>query len=185
MAIVIQEVDNSVVLNGAQTDKEGWVVSLNGAQNVVSISNKVVGLSASSEVGKTSVNGSTFDTAEELLEALSEVLFKAAAAGPEGPEGPQGPQGEQGPAGADGQQGPKGDSAYEVAVNEGFEGSEQDWLESLVGPQGEQGIQGEQGPQGEEGPQGPAWDPTSVTGYDPLAVQTLKNDAGTLTWVTD
>jgi hypothetical protein len=133
MAIVIQEVDNSVVLNGAQTDKEGWVVSLNGAQNVVSISNKVVGLSASSEVGKTSVNGSTFDTAEELLEALSEVLFKAAAAGPEGPEGPQGPQGEQGP----------------------------------------------------QGPQGPAWDPTSITGYDPLAVQTLKNDAGTLTWVTD
>jgi len=163
MAIVIQEVDNSVVLNGAQTDKEGWVVSLNGAQNVVSISNKVVGLSASSEVGKTSVNGSTFDTAEELLEALSEVLFKAAAAGPEGPQGPQGPQGEEGP---EGPQGPQGE-------------------EGPQGPQGEQGIQGEQGPQGEEGPQGPAWDATSVTGYDPLAVQTLKNDAGTLTWVTD
>lgn len=35
-----------------------------------------------------------------------------------------------------------GDSAYQVALNNGFVGDEDDWLASLVGPQGEQGIQG-------------------------------------------
>lgn len=44
--------------------------------------------------------------------------------------------------------GPKGDpgeSAYEVAVANGFVGTEADWLASLVGPQGPQGEQGEPG----------------------------------------
>ena len=50
--------------------------------------------------------------------------------------------------------GPDGKSAYEIAVEQGFEGSEREWLKSLVGPQGEQGIQGEVGPQGEKGDPG-------------------------------
>ena len=66
-----------------------------------------------------------------------------------------------------GAQGIQGLSAYQVAVQHGFEGTEAEWLISLkgekgetgpVGPkgeQGEQGIQGIQGPQGEPGPQGP------------------------------
>ena len=49
-----------------------------------------------------------------------------------------------------------GASAYEVAVSQGFRGSEAEWLASLVGPQGEQGPQG---PQGETGPQGPQGEP--------------------------
>lgn len=32
--------------------------------------------------------------------------------------------------------GPEGLSAYDVAVEEGFTGTEQEWLDSLVGPQG-------------------------------------------------
>lgn len=44
--------------------------------------------------------------------------------------------------------GKDGKSAYEVAVDEGFEGSERRWLESLKGEQGPVGPQGEQGPQG-------------------------------------
>lgn len=63
-----------------------------------------------------------------------------------------------------------GESAYEIAVRNGFEGSEEEWLESLQGEPGPQGPQGEtgpqgargatgatgpQGPQGETGPQGP------------------------------
>ncbi len=47
-----------------------------------------------------------------------------------------------------------GKSAYEVAVENGFIGTESEWLESLVGADGEQGIQGEQGEQGEQGIQG-------------------------------
>ena len=53
---------------------------------------------------------------------------------------------------------------YEIAVDNGFEGTESEWLESLkgeqgpqgeAGPQGPQGEKGEQGPQGERGPEGP------------------------------
>lgn len=78
-------------------------------------------------------------------------------------------------------QGPQGDpgkSAYQHAVDNGFEGTEQEWLASLKGekgdpgergpkgengakgdpgeqgPQGIPGIQGPQGPQGEQGPKG-------------------------------
>jgi hypothetical protein len=87
-----------------------------------------------------------------------------------------------------GAQGIQGLSAYQVAVQHGFEGTEDEWLISLKGdkgdtgekgatgergPQGlqgerglqgvqgekgEQGIQGIQGPQGEPGPQGPKGD---------------------------
>ena len=48
----------------------------------------------------------------------------------------------------------KGDSAYDIAVQNGYVGTEEEWLASLVGPQGEQGIQGQTGPQGPRGPQG-------------------------------
>lgn len=49
--------------------------------------------------------------------------------------------------------GAPGKSAYEIAVDNGFEGDEDAWLASLVGPQGDEGPQGPEGP---EGPQGPA-----------------------------
>lgn len=61
-----------------------------------------------------------------------------------------------------GSQGPKGDpgkSAYEIAVDNGFPGSEQEWLESLVGPQGEAGPKGDPGEQGIQGIQGVKGDP--------------------------
>lgn len=54
-----------------------------------------------------------------------------------------------------GEKGENGLSAYELAVQEGFEGTLEEWLDSLVGPQGEPGRQGEQGPPGETGPRGP------------------------------
>src|SRR5699024_12719175 len=55
--------------------------------------------------------------------------------------------------------GSEGKSAYEVAVENGFEGDEQAWLDSLIGPEGPQGPPGADGKDGEdgvEGPQGPA-----------------------------
>ncbi len=75
--------------------------------------------------------------------------------GPQGPQGIQGEIGPQGPQGIQGIQGELGDSAYEVAVANGFVGTESEWLASLIGPQGPQGEQGIQGIQGETGPQGP------------------------------
>lgn len=77
--------------------------------------------------------------------------------GPEGPQGPQGEQGIQGPQGEVGPQGEIGFSAYTVAVNNGYIGTEAEWLASLEGPQGPQGEIGPEGPQGpigETGPQG-------------------------------
>ena len=56
--------------------------------------------------------------------------------------------------------GENGLSAYEIAVANGFEGTEKEWLNSLVGPRGPegpagpQGVPGEKGDTGEQGPQG-------------------------------
>ena len=77
--------------------------------------------------------------------------------------------------------GPKGDdgkSAYEIAVEKGFIGTEEEWLSSLVGPQGEQGPQGPVGPQGEQGPQGPKGEtgPQGVQGE--IGPQGPKGDKG-------
>ena len=94
-------------------------------------------------------------TESEWLESLK------GADGDPGPTGPQGPAGETGPAGATGAD---GKSAYEVAVDEGYAGTEAEWLASLVGPQGPKGDTGPQGPKGDTGetgatgPQGPKGD---------------------------
>jgi hypothetical protein len=50
--------------------------------------------------------------------------------------------------------GDPGKSAYEIAVEHGYEGTEEEWLQSLHGAQGAQGPQGERGPQGEPGVSG-------------------------------
>ena len=50
--------------------------------------------------------------------------------------------------------GDPGKSAYEIAVEHGFVGTEEEWLASLHGATGAQGQQGEQGPQGEPGVSG-------------------------------
>ena len=48
----------------------------------------------------------------------------------------------------------EGDSAYEIAVEHGYVGTEAEWLLSLKGERGEQGSQGIQGPRGERGEKG-------------------------------
>lgn len=86
--------------------------------------------------------------------------------GDQGDTGPIGNPGQDGEDGSDGPQGPPGISAYEVAVNEGFIGTETDWLNSLVGPQGPQGIPGNDGADGQDGatgPQGPQGPPGTTS----------------------
>lgn len=56
-----------------------------------------------------------------------------------------------------------GQSAYALAVQLGYTGSEADWIASLKGATGPQGPQGPTGPQGATGPQGPQG-PTGATG---------------------
>lgn len=86
--------------------------------------------------------------------------------GIDGKDGTMGPQGEKGPPGADGppgrdgmngSDGINGKSAFEIAVENGFVGSETEWLESLKGKDGadgRDGADGAVGPQGEQGPPG-------------------------------
>jgi microcystin-dependent protein len=84
-------------------------------------------------------------TLVDVLEPSSEQWVQIGLTGPRGPQGLQGPEGPMGYTGATGAQGDpglngldglNGLSAYEVAVNEGFSGTEQDWLDSLVGTDG-------------------------------------------------
>jgi len=65
--------------------------------------------------------------------------------GTQGPPGPTGPTGPQGPPGADGVIGVDGKSAYEIWLDEGNVGTEQDFLDSLVGADGAPGAQGPPG----------------------------------------
>lgn len=89
--------------------------------------------------------------------------------GPEGPEGPRGPQGIQGEPGADGSDGADGKSAYQIALDEGFVGTEAEFLDSLVGPEGPQGDEGPEGPRGEKGDPGDVGSiPLATTGSDGL-----------------
>lgn len=62
-----------------------------------------------------------------------------ASIGGGGGEGTQGPPGPVGPAGEDGK------SAYEIAVENGFQGTETEWLASLKGAPGSPGQKGEDG----------------------------------------
>ena len=50
--------------------------------------------------------------------------------------------------------GENGKSAYEIAVSQGFEGTQQEWLTSLRGEKGDPGEQGPTGPKGEKGDPG-------------------------------
>ena len=63
--------------------------------------------------------------------------------------------------GADGAPGERGESAYQVAVRNGFNGSEKEWLESLNGRDGVDGEDGAPGCNGEKGADG--IDGSSVT----------------------
>lgn len=79
-------------------------------------------------------------------------------AGSDGQPGKDGKDGQTGPAGQPGADGKDGKSAYELAVAGGYQGTESQWLQSLVGPQGQPGTpgkDGQQGPAGKDGTRGP------------------------------
>lgn len=84
-----------------------------------------------------------------------------------------------------GEKGTPGDSAYLVAVANGFNGSQVEWLASLIGPEGAAStVAGPQGPTGAQGPTGP----TGLTGAKgdkgdkgdrgPQGIQGPKGDRG-------
>ena len=71
-----------------------------------------------------------------------------------------------------------GKSAYEVAVDNGFEGSEQEWLESLKGEKGDPGQQGPQGEKGDIGPRGPKGETGDIGPRGPQGIQGIQGPQG-------
>lgn len=95
-----------------------------------------------------------------------------------------------------------GKSAYAIAVSHGFEGTEQDWLDSLRGPQGREGVPGPPGPKGApftyadftpeqleglkgpkgdvgpQGPPGPKGDPFKYSDFTQEQLNALKGPKG-------
>lgn len=106
-----------------------------------------------------------------------------------------GEKGDTGSRGADGK------SAYEVALQNGFTGTEADWLTSLKGQKGDTGAKGERGEKGEAGETGekgekgdtgtPGKDGVNGTdgkdgadGFSPIATVT-ETDTGAVITITD
>ena len=138
---------------------------------------------------------------EEWLESLKREQGPAGEMGPQGLQGEVGPMGPEGPMGPQGEKGEPfryedftpeqledlvkniesgadGKSAYEIAKEFGFEGSEEEWLESLRGPQGEQGPQGPQGERGFSAYQ--AWKalPQNANGTVEEFIESLRGPMG-------
>ncbi|WP_084738828.1 MULTISPECIES: YadA-like family protein [Stenotrophomonas] len=102
-----------------------------------------------------SLGGSSYTNVHDALVSLDGRLTTvennpgggSSTPGPAGPAGPPGQDGKDGIGvdgrdGVDGLNGLDGRSAYEVAVADGFKGSQQEWLESLHGRDGVDGKDG-------------------------------------------
>jgi hypothetical protein len=75
-------------------------------------------------------------------------------------------------------QGAAGLSAYQVAVANGFSGTQSAWLASLVGPTGPTGATGPTGPTGATGPQGIQGVKGDTGNTGPQGIQGVKGDTG-------
>lgn len=124
------------VTNGFIGSEADWLVSLIGPEGPIGPQ----GLQG--EMGPEGPKGDTGDTG------------LPGEQGPQGEQGETGPEGPMGLMGLQGEQGMLGLSAFDIAVLNGFAGTEVNWLASIVGPQGPKGDTGGQGPKGDTGPQG-------------------------------
>lgn len=107
---------------------------------------------------------------EQGIQGIQGVQGEPGAPGADGAKGDKGDKGDQGDPGTPGAAGEKGDkgddgkSAYQIALDDGFVGTESQWLASLKGDQGDPGAPGADGEKGDKGDQG---DP-GTTSWDGL-----------------
>ena len=84
--------------------------------------------------------------------------------------------------GANGEKGTDGKSVYQIAVEQGYQGSESDWLSSLKGDKGEKGNTGAKGNPGQDGTDGKSAYAIAVEhGYEDSEDEwllSLKGDTG-------
>lgn len=109
------------VANGFSGTESEWLLSLKGAEGV----NGKDGAN-----GKDGINGTNGKD------------------GVDGKDGTNGIDGKNGANGIDGKDGENGKSAYEIAVANGFSGTESEWLKSLKGADGKDGADGKEGKDG-------------------------------------
>ena len=80
--------------------------------------------------------------------------------------------------GKDGKDGENGKSAYEIAVQNGYDGTESDWLESLKGQKGDTGEPGAAGAKGDPGEKGDQGEPGTPGEKGDRGEKGEKGDAG-------
>lgn len=71
----------------------------------------------------------------------------------------------------------QGASAYEIAVENGFVGTEQEWLASLKGEKGDIGPQGPEGEKGDKGDKGDIGEAFSYSDFTPEQIAELQRPA--------
>lgn len=135
------------VKNGFQGTEAEWLLSLKGEKGEqgeagvsgstgadgsdglsayeVALNNGFIGTEAEWLLSLKGEKGDKGDTGEQGLQGLK---------GDKGEKGDTGATGEAGVQGLNGEKGDNGESAYEIAVKNGFNGSETEWLESLKAP---------------------------------------------------
>lgn len=109
--------------------------------------------------------------------------------GEKGEPGAKGDPGEKGEPGAPGKDGADGKSAYLLAAEHGYSGSESEWLASLKGEKGDAGQPGERGEKGDPGEQGIPGEKGDTgadgkDGFSPIAAVAKDGSVVTIT-ITD
>ena len=97
---------------------------------------------------------SAFEIAVENGFVGTEAEWLESLKGKDGTDGQPGKIGADGTNGQDGKDGIDGKSAYEIAIANGFFGTESEWLESLKGSDGKDGTDGQPGKDGVDGKDG-------------------------------
>lgn len=111
------------------------------------------------------------------------------AKGDPGEKGEPGAPGKDGADGVDGRDGADGKSAYLLAAEHGYSGSESEWLASLKGEKGDAGQPGERGEKGDPGEQGIPGEKGDTgadgkDGFSPIAAVAKDGSVVTIT-ITD
>lgn len=105
------------VKNGFSGSEEEWLKSLKGEQGPKGDEGQ------QGPMGPQGPKGDKGDTGERGPQGV---------AGPQGPQGPEGKRGRDGANGQDGLNGVNGLSAYEIALKNGFVGTEKQWIQYLA-----------------------------------------------------
>ncbi len=160
--VPISVTNNVLTVNGEPISARVNYDDVVGAPTDISQLSDATGLlNAASGTGKSAyqvaVDNGFVGTESQWLASLVGATGPAGTNGIDGTnglDGAPGAKGDPGPAGADGTNGldgQNGDSAYQVAVTNGFSGTESEWLISLVGATGPAGADGTNGIDGTNG----------------------------------